>query len=80
MSLILWKSIDTNKELMDFANTLNLKVFSELRVQNLELLNKEMYWLAWTLSDSVHEKFEDDSKLMLKNEFSLCEEEASGGR
>ena len=66
MSSVLTKSCENDIEANSLAEKLRYKCITELRVQNLELLEKDMYWLAWTLSDSVHEKFEDESKLMLQ--------------
>jgi len=57
---------DTSKN-EETASVARYKAASELRVATLDLLKKELWWLAWSLADYVRERYEDpDSSLMLQ--------------
>ena len=48
------------------AGVARYRASAELRVENLELLKSELWWLAWATAEFVSSRYDDKTKLMLQ--------------
>ena len=66
-SVLRYLAKDANKGVSNEEfSELKARAMSEVRVYNLSLLKKDLYWVAWGLSETAHMHFESVEDLMLQ--------------